>query len=301
MNHAIFYGIMGIRATNYGIAENLARCIIVLCSLLALNTSADLIVDLGLAKNYTFLDIGLNPANNMIFRKGTFRGNVGWAGGAGTEIELNGTLDGDIYRAAGSSLRLKSGTLLGTDNEVSSMQNVIDDVDFAMIQFGSLTQDLYLGDINQTGGLTIDRTDEYTVVDMDSFKLSSGTLTLNGQADDIFYIRISNAFDLSNVDIVVNGTDASRVFFIYDGDSDFTYDGGDFLGTIVAPNAAVTLSKLTSFGGSVISGNGFSIGGKTSNKVLVPEPTVLSLIGLFGGGMISVRRIFKNKTPNLDT
>ncbi|MCK5676330.1 MAG: DUF3494 domain-containing protein, partial [Verrucomicrobia bacterium] len=139
------------------------------------------------------------------------------------------------------------------------------------------------------------------VVDMDSFKLSSGTLTLNGQADDIFYIRISNAFDLSNVDIVVNGTDASRVFFIYDGDSDFTYDGGDFLGTIVAPNAAVTLSKLTSFGGSVISGNGFSIGGKTSNKVLVPEPTVLSLIGLFGGGMISVRRIFKNKTPNLDT
>ncbi|MEN8255096.1 MAG: ice-binding family protein [Verrucomicrobiota bacterium] len=282
-------------------AGNLARCIIVLCSLLALDTSADLIVDLGLAKNYTFLDVGLNPANNMLFRKGTFRGNVGWAGGAGTEIELNGTLEGNIHRAAGSSLKIKSGSLLGTDSEVSFMQDVIDDVDFAMTQYASLTQDIYLGDIDQSGGLTIDRTDEYTVVDMDSLKLSSGTLTLNGQADDIFYIRISNAFDLSNVDVVVNGTDASRVFFIYDGDSDFTYDGGDFLGTIVAPNAAVSLSKLNGFNGSVISGNGFSIGGRTSNNVIIPEPAVLSLIGLFGIGSVSIRRIFKDKTPNSGT
>ena len=126
-------------------------------------------------------------------------------------------------------------------------------------------------------------------VDIYSLKLSSGTLTLNGQADDIFYIRVSNVFDLSNVDIVVNGTDASRVFFIYDGDSDFTYDGGDFLGTVVAPNAAVTLSKLTSFGGSVISGNGFTISGKTRNTVIapppsVPEPAVSGLIALVGGG-----------------
>lgn len=283
---------MEIRVANGGRAGNFARCVIVLCSLLALNTSADLIVDLGLAKGFTFLDIGLNPANNMLIKKGKFSGNVGWAGGAGTKIELSGTLDGDIYRTAGSSLKIKGGTLLGTDNEVSSMQKYIDAVDFAVAQFGSLTQDIYLGSIDQSGGLTIDRTDEYTVVDIDSLKLSSGTLTINGQADDIFYIRVSNMFDLSNVDIVVNGTDASRVFFIYDGDSDFTYDGGDFLGTIVAPNAAVTLSKLTSFGGSVISGNGFSISGKTANTV-VPEPAVLSLIGLLGGGMIYFHRIFR--------
>ena len=267
--------------------------------MLALNTSADLIVDLGLAKNFTFLDIGINPANNMLIKKGKFSGNVGWAGGARTRIELSGTLDGDIYRTVGSSLKLKGGTLLGTDNEVSSMQEYIDAVDFAVAQFGSLTQDIYLGDIDQSGGLTINRTDEYTVVDIDSLKLSSGTLTLNGQADDIFYIRVSNVFDLSNVDIVVNGTDASRVFFIYDGDSDFSYDGGDFLGTIVAPNAAVTLSKIHSFDGSVISGNGFSISGKTRNTVFVPEPAVLSLIGLFGGGMISVRRIFKGNSAVL--
>lgn len=280
---------------------NFARCVIVLCSLVAWNTSADLIVDLGSAKNFTFLDIGIHPSNNMLIKKGTFRGNVGWAGGAGTKIELKGTLNGDIYRTAGSSIKFKGGRLQGTDNEVSSMQNFIDDVDFAVAQFASLSQDIYLGDIDQSGGLTIDRTDESTVVDIDSLKLSSGTLTLNGQADDIFYIRVSNIFDLSNVDIVVNGTDASRVFFIYDGDSDLTYDRGDFLGTIVAPNAAVTLSRLDSFAGSVISGNGFSISGKTRNTVFVPEPAVLSLIGLFGVGMVSVRRIFKDKSPNYGT
>ncbi len=292
---------METRSTSCEIVGNVVRCIIVWCSLLALNTSADLIVDLGLAKDFTFLDIGFNPSKNMLIKKGTFAGNIGWAGGAGTKIELKGTLNGDIYRAAGSFLNLKGGTLLGTDNEVSSMQDVIDDVNFAMDQFASLTQDIYLGDIDQSGGLTIDRTDEYTVVDMDSLRLSSGTLTLNGEADDIFYIRVSNIFDLSSVDIVVNGTDASRVFFIYDGDSDLTYDGGDFFGTIVAPNAAVTLSKIDGFGGSVISGDGFSISGKNRNTVFVPEPAVLSLIGLFSVGMISFRRIFKGKTPNLST
>ena len=235
----------------------------------------------------------------MLFKKGRFKGNVGWAGGARTKIELkNATLDGDIYRTVGSSLKLKGSTLQGTDNEVSSMQEYIDAVDFAVAQFGSLTQDIYLGDIDQSGGLTIDRTDEYTVVDIDSLKLSSGTLTLNGQADDIFYIRVSDLFELSNVDVVVNGTDASRVFFIYDGTSDLIYDQGEVLGNIIAPNAAVLLSKIEGFSGSVISGNGLSISGKTPN-VVVPEPAVLSLIGLFGGGMISLRRIFKGNSAVL--
>lgn len=275
---------------------------IVLCLLLALNAPADLIVDFGSAKDFTFLDIGINPANNLLIQKGAFSGNVGWAGGSGTRIDLNATLDGDIYHTEGSAIRSRrGGTLLGADIEVSSMQSFIDDVDFAVAQFGSFTQDIYLGSIDQTGGLTIDRTDEYTVVDLDSFRMSSGTLTLNGQADDIFYIRVSNIFELSNVDVVVNGTDASRVFFIYDGTSDLTYEGGDFQGNIVAPDAAVLLTKIEGFSGSVISGNGFTISGKSRNIVFtpppaVPEPAVLGLIGLFGGSGIFVRRIFKLRT-----
>jgi len=275
---------------------------IVLYLLLALNAPADLIVDFGSAKDFTFLDVGLNPGNNLLIQKGTFSGNVGWAGGAGTRIDLNATLDGDLYHTAGPTVRYRrGGTLLGADLEVSSMQGFIDDVDFAVAQFGSFTRDIYLGSIDQTGGLTIDRTDEYTVVDLDSFSMSSGTLTLNGQADDVFYIRVSDVFELSNVDVVVNGTDASRVFFIYDGTSDLTFEGGGFQGNIIAPDAAVLLTKIEGFSGSVISGNGFTVSGKTKNIVIappppVPEPAVLSLIGLFGGGGIFVRRIFKCRT-----
>lgn len=278
----------------------LAHCIMVGSLFLALSASADLIVDLGSAKDITFLDVGIDSSNNLLIQKGTFTGNVGWASGTGTRIDVYGTLDGDIYHKTGSTVKYsRGGRLLGAEIEMDSMQNFIDDVDAAVAQFASFNRDIYLGNIQQTGNLTIDRTDEFTVVDLDALQLSSGTLTLNGQADDIFYIRVSDLFDLSNVDVVINGTDASRVFFIYTGSSDFTFDGGDFQGNIIAPEAAVVLSKVESFGGSVISGNGFSISGKSKNVVFtpppaaVPEASVISLITLAGGGSILIRRSFK--------
>ncbi len=281
---------------------NFARCIIVLCSLLALNASADLIVDLGSAKDFMFLDIGSDPSRNALLAKGRFGGDIGWSGGTGTKIELRkGLLIGDIYRAADSTLKIKKGgEHLGADYPAADMSKFIADVDAAVARFGTLNQDMDLGSIQQSGGLTIDRTDESTVVDIDSLKLSSGTLTLNGQVDDVFYIRISNAFDLFNVDVNVVGTDPSRVFFIYGGTNDLTYGGGYFLGNIIAPNAAVLLSDIEGFSGSVISGDGLSVTGKRKNTafdhtVAIPEPAVLSMVGLFAGGVLFLRRIFWNK------
>ncbi len=164
---------------------------IALCLLLALNAPADFIVDLGSASDFLFLDIGIDPSVKSLIEKGMFTGDIGWSGGTGTKIKLrDSTLDGDIYRAAGSSLDSKrSSILLGADYSDTDMSNFIADVDAAVARFGALTQDIDLGSIDQSVGLTIDRTDEYTVVDMSVFKMSSGTLTLNGEADDIFYIR----------------------------------------------------------------------------------------------------------------
>jgi len=285
-------------AINGRIAGSSTRCIIVLCLLLALNALADFIVDFGSATDFAFLDIGTDPNNPGFLGKGSFTGDIGWVGGAGTKFDLKSTLTGDLYRAAGSSLKLKGGKLLGMDYSDYDMSGFIADVDAAVARFGLFAQDIDLGSIDQSGGLTIDRTDEYTVVDMSVFKLSSGTLTLNGQADDIFYIRVSDIFELSNVDVVVNGTDASRVFFIYDGTSDLIYDQGEVLGSIIAPNAAVLLSKIDGFSGSVISGNGFSVTGANNKTAFthteaVPESTVLALVTLIGGGAIFVHRIFK--------
>ncbi len=293
---------METRATSCEIVGKFARHIIVLCSLLALNAVADFIVDLGSAKDFMFLDINGTPTGDARVGKGMFSGDIGWSGATGTKIKLwkQSTLNGDIYRLADSSLKLK-GTFLGMDNTVPSMQDFMDDVDTAVAQFGYFDQDIDLGSIDQTGGLTIDRTDAYTVVDMDSLKMSSGTLTLNGQADDIFYIRVGNVFDLHNVDVVVNGTDSSRVFFIYEGSSDLRFDEGEFLGNIIAPNATVILSKIDYFSGSVISGDGFFVTGSTKDTVFehtvaVPEPAVWILISLFGGGVIYLRRLFLGKT-----
>ncbi len=298
--------IMETRSTSGEIAGNFARYIIVLCSLLALNAVADFIVDLDSAKDFMFLDINGNPSGDALIGKGIFNGDIGWSGAAGTKIKLwkQSTLNGDIYRRADSSLKLKGG-FLGVDNTVPSMQSFIDDVDAAVAQFGYFDQDIDLGSIDQTGGLTIDRTDAYTVVDMDSLKLSSGTLTLNGQAGDVFYIRISNVFDLFNVDVNVVGTDSSRVFFIYDGTSDLRFDGGDFIGNIIAPNAAVLLSKIDHFDGSVISGDGFSVAGRRKDTtfehtVAIPEPAASVLIGLSTGGLLFLRRIFRNKKANFE-
>lgn len=289
---------METRETNGRIAGNSIRCVIVLCLLIALNALADFIIDFGSASDFAFLDIGTDPSNPGFLGKGSFTGDIGWAGGFGTKFDLKSTLTGDLYRAEGSSLKLKGGKLLGADYSDYDMSSFIADVDAAVARFGLFAQDIDLGSIDQSGGLTIDRTDEYTVVDMSVFKLSSGTLTLNGQADDIFYIRVSDIFELSNVDVVVNGTDASRVFFIYDGTSDLIYDQGEVLGNIIAPNAAVLLSKIDGFSGSVISGNGFSVTGANNKTAFshieaVPESTVLGLVTLIGGCSIFIHRIFR--------
>ena len=258
-------------------------------------------VDLGSASDFLVLDIGTDPSNPGTIRYGDFTGDVGWSGGKSSRLNLRATLDGDIYRAPRSSLRVNNeGMLTGTDYADHDMSSFIADVDAAVAQFGALTQDIDLGSIDQSVGLTIGRTDKYTVVDMSVLKMSSGVLTLNGQADDVFYIRVTDTFELSNVDIVVNGTDSSRVFFIYEGTSELTFNDGTALGNIIAPYAQVTLTKLTGFNGSVISGDGFTIGG--SNKIEpvitpdpIPEATVLGLIAVIGTGSIFIHRIFRCK------
>lgn len=280
------------------ITGNTTRCVMVVFLLFALNALADFIVDLESAGNFAFLDIGTDAGITGYLGKGAFTGDIGWLGASGTQLDLKSTLTGDLYRSADSSLRLKGGTLLGTDHSGYDMSGFVADVDAAVARFGLLSQDIDLGSVDRSGGLTIDRTDAYTVVDMDVFKLSSGTLTLNGQVDDIFYIRVSDIFELSNVDIVVNGTDSSRVFFIYGGSSDLVYDKGDVAGNIIAPNAAVLLSKIDGFNGSVISGNGFSVVGARKDTPFnyteaIPESTILSLVTVIGGGAIFVHRIFR--------
>lgn len=288
------------RSNKHGITVNRARRIIVLCLVVVLNTSADMIVDLGSARDFMFLDISRNPATDALISKGMFNGDIGWSGGSGTQLMLKqSTVGGDLYHAADSSLSIRRGAeLTGTEYAAADMAGFIADVEAAVANFATLTQDIDLGAVRQTGSLTINRTDAYTVVDMSEFRLSSGTLTLNGEAGDIFYIRVRDVFELINVDVVVNGTDASRVFFIYDGTDDVEFKRGDFLGNIVAPNAAVLMSSLNQFDGSVISGNGFDVSGSSKtgvyeHVVAIPEATVLGLVTVVGGAALFIHRFFR--------
>ena len=297
---------MGVLNRKRGIKGTLARLCIVSLSLFSLNARADLIVDLGSAADFMFLDISENPAMDAVFDSGVFTGRIGWSGGSGTQVTLNNkaAVTGDIYLAEGATLKLAKKTKFsGVEYASTDMSGFIIDVNKAVDQFGTLTQDIDLGTIDQQGGLTIDRTDAYTVVDMDTFKLSSGTLTLNGEVDDIFYIRVSDAFQLNNVDVVVNGTDSSRVFFIYDGTGDFEFSGGDFAGNIIAPNASVVMDRVAGFDGTLISGNGFSVKGLNKKTTFdytapIPEATALSLVTLFGCGAILTHRFFRFRKIN---
>lgn len=294
-----------IGANNSGVSGDRSKRIIMLCLLVVLNTSADMIVDLGSARDFMFLDINTESSNDALISDGIFEGDIGWSGGLGTMLKLRkAKLSGDIYRTEDSLLRFKrGGKLLGTDYSDATMSGFITDVDEAVARFGSLTQDIDLGDIKQRGGLTIDRTDKYTVVDMNTFKLSSGTLTLNGQANDIFYIRVRDVFELNNVDVVVNGTDSSRVFFIFDGTEQLEFKRGDFYGNIIAPNASVLLANVEGFDGSVISGDGFKVSGAKKKQVFkhseaIPESTVLGLVSTVGCAAIFIHRFFKFRRVN---
>ena len=289
---------MGVISRKRGIKRILAGLCIIAFSLYSLNAQADPIVDLGSAADFIFLDISENPAMDAVLYSGVFTGKIGWSGGSGSQLTLKrkAAVSGDIYLAEGSTLQKTK--FQGVENPSSDMSGFINDVNRAVVQFGTLTQDINLETIDQRGSLTIDRTDAYTVVDMDTFKLSSGTLTLNGQENDIFYIRVSDAFQLNNVDVVVNGTDFSRVFFIYDGTRDFKFRGGDFVGNIIAPNASVVMTHIDSFSGTPISGDGFRVKGANKRTTFdhtapIPEATALSLVTLLGCGAIFIHRFFR--------
>ena len=286
--------------TNRGSSGSRTQRIFILCLLVVLNASADYIVDLGAARDFLFLDTSAVPSVMMNLSKGMYEGDVGLTGGPGSEIDLKATLTGNIYRTPDSLLQMKkkSGGHIGMDYADADMSRFIEAVDIAVAKFGMLNQDLDMGAVDQAGGLVLDRTDAYTVIDMSSLKLSSGTLTLNGEANDIFYIRIRDLFELSNVDVVVNGTDASRVFFIYDGSQDLSFSGGSVMGNIIAPNAAVLLSGISGLDGSVISGGGLAVKGARQDLVFehtaaIPESTVFGLIAVAGGGAIMIHRFFR--------
>ena len=306
-------------ASNRGYPVNRARRMVLVCLLVVLNTSADMIVDLGAARDFMFLDIGTDPLGSGQLSGGVYEGNMGWSGGMGTQLEFkNVTFNADIYRTEDSLLRLKGKSeLLGTDYSGADMTGFISAVDAAVARFGTFARDMDLGVVNQTGGLTINRTDAYTVVDVSEMKLTSGTLTINGETIDLrpnedspeekfFDIRIKDVFELSNVDVVVNGTDASRVFFIFEGSGDLEFKGGELYGNIIAPNASVSLTHLDAFDGSMISGGGFTVTGANKESVIrhteaIPESTVLGLVATVGGAAIFIHRFFKFRRVNVRT
>ena len=97
---------------------------------------------------------------------------------------------------------------------------------------------------------------------------------------------------------VINGTDASRVFFIYEGTNDLFFGEGALKGNLVAPNAAVLLTAVQGFEGSVISGGGLRVRGSGQgltfqHTAAIPESTVFGLIAVAGGGAILIHRFFK--------
>ena len=77
---------MGVLNRKRGIKGTLARFCIVSLSLFSLNARADLIVDLGSAADFMFLDISENPAMDAVFDSGVFTGKIGWSGGSGTQV-----------------------------------------------------------------------------------------------------------------------------------------------------------------------------------------------------------------------
>ncbi|MBT8130934.1 MAG: DUF3494 domain-containing protein [Gammaproteobacteria bacterium] len=262
-------------------------------------------VNLGFAAEFAVFNMTgkLQMSNSSTTIGGTLA-----AGNGSTENVSGGMVGGDYLAHTtctgcdGSSVTFSgSGSFMQDAATDSILEQAAIDVMNAQTAINSLvaTQSI-ITDID--GDTTISRTEQYNVVDLTSISLTgSEQLTLNGNADDYFFVRLDGDLSMtgsSNI-LLDGGLTAATVIFLVSADmsvGDVTQTGSSMLfGTyLVTGQYKSSGSHLT---GAVMAQN---LGGAAETIVLtsgatidyvafqpVPVPTAIwlfaSALGLLGG------------------
>ncbi|MGE5621137.1 MAG: SdrD B-like domain-containing protein [archaeon] len=128
---------------------------------------------------------------------------------------------------------------------------------YASNNFAAMTPDVTYGSV--TSSMTINRTDNVTVVQMGSLNYNSQTLTLAGQAgqDDAFVINVLGNFTFADSKIQLVNVRPERVVFNFPNASsiDLYKATNVFYGTILAPTGSVIYHNPATFEGAIIAKN----------------------------------------------
>ena len=230
----------------------------------------------------------LNNTNNTETGPSIITGNVG-IGGQGNFSASDGQLNGDLYMnnfgtVTASGPATISGVLHGKRSEqhwgakyedgidqTNTLGNALADAESLAsaagalantsnynVTLGSFAQGQNVNISNPSGNITISGIgsnnpfNQPIVLSINTFNLSNGTFTLNGNAHTTFVLNITGAFTINNSNIfLTGGLLASHVLFNLEGTANTQFNmqqGTQGTGVFLAPNRNVDLSGGKIFG-----------------------------------------------------
>lgn len=234
--------------------------------------------------------------NNLLADQSTINGNTGYGGNS---YNLNdSTFNGNFSYTGSNPLKNSphdsvSGSLLSNSNLSGNYSNA----STFSSTIASFTPNITFNDQNQTIS-SITGVSQLNVVEIDAGNFNTGTITITGSANEIFYINVKeNNFTAKNI-VLSGGVTASNIYWNFLGSSEIGLGSGTFNGNILDFNSQVQLTNMTVNGG--IYGYDPQIQETTVNDpacVAVPEPSTwvglgaaLGGIGMVGAGLRCKKR-----------
>ncbi len=220
----------------------------------------------------TFSDFNLNLNNNTFTGPSLIQGNVA-IGGAGNFSMSDGDIYGDLYVHQGGKVAFSGPAKVHGSNGINNPMYVADDaaspINRALQDYWSLSNkavssmsvgaapvttnfSLTYNAITKQYGGTINGNKNYsitssgkTVLNLQDFVLTGGSLTLNGGATTTYIINVSNKFSINNAHIDLGiGLSSSQVLFnVLGSGSQVSLNQGTYLnGILLAAQRKVDLS-----------------------------------------------------------
>jgi choice-of-anchor A domain-containing protein len=157
------------------------------------------------------------------------------------------------------------------------------------------TQSVSGNQINGTTTINAAHPGGLNVIDLSGMTLTGQVLTLSGPAGSEFVFNDSGGMTLASGQIVLTGgLTANDVVFNDTGTGGVTMNGGVLNGTILAPNASVTVTSGL-VDGEIIGGNSITTTGQVVDAPRgAPGPVIgagLPAFALLGGGFLLARRL----------
>ena len=234
---------------------------------------------------YALLSDGSFSANGS-----TFEGNAGVKSGALSDSNHDTFKQKFSYQTG--SLNLNHNTVNGITYQDVTLQTTINSIakfsyDISQLQATLTKNNNYSGNtiINGNGGTNVVN---FTGSDHNL----NGTVTLNGGANDVFYINVFTHMDLTGV-ILANGVSAKNVFFNIVSGQDAKLSG-TINGTVLAFNPKTKKTTSLEITGATINGdvvagslniNNTTINGivaAPSDVAMAPEASSLAAMSLLG-------------------